>query len=694
MASSIRRVFDINRRNKRPAFVGFLTAGFPTLDATVPCLKALQDAGADVIELGLPFSDPLADGNTIQKANTVALGNGITTAKILDLVRDARKAGVTVPIVLMGYYNPLLAYGVEKVCADAKAAGVSGFIIVDLPPEEASGTLKHINAHGLSFIPLITPATEQSRIKKLAAIANSFIYCVSVTGVTGLRTSVSASLPEFLSRVRKETDLPLAVGFGISTREHVLEVAKHADGAVVGSKIIAAAELADRPNATTEDRAKSVYEVVSDLAGGEADFAGEYGTDSGVDSFTAEDSDAFAGTENRYTFEGGFGGRYIPETLVQAHDELWQAWSVVREDKAFLAELHRLRTNYVGGPTPIWFCKRLTEHCGGAEIWLKREDLAHTGAHKINNALGQVLLARRLGKTRVIAETGAGQHGVATATACALLGIECVVYMGEADTQRQSLNVFRMRVLGAKVVAVQAGSRTLKDAINDAMRDWVTNVATTHYCIGSAVGPHPFPLIVRDLQSVVGREARQSFLEEVKQLPDAVLACVGGGSNAIGMFHPFVEDKEVRLIGVEAGGKDGVVDGAKHSSSLGAGKPGVLHGTMTYLLQDEHGQITETHSVSAGLDYPGVGPEHASLKHTGRGEYVSVTDDEAMRGFEALSCYEGIIPALESSHAVAYAMKLAKELGAGKRILINLSGRGDKDMMTVAKQMGVDLNDM
>ncbi|EGD82890.1 TrpB [Salpingoeca rosetta] len=693
MATAIRRVFENNRKHGRAVFVAFITAGFPTIDATVPCMKALQDAGADIIELGLPFSDPLADGNTIQKANTVALANGITTPRVLDLVRQAREAGVTVPIVLMGYFNPILAYGVERMCVDAAAAGVNGFIIVDLPPEEAADTLKHIHANGLSFIPLVTPTTQQSRIKKLASIASSFIYCVSVTGVTGQRASMSSDLPAFLARVRAETSLPLAVGFGISTREHVLEVAKHADGAVVGSKIIAAAELADKPDATVEDRAKSVFTLVSQLAGGPASFSTS-SDDSSTD--TAASSDSGGGrdtTENsEWLFDGGFGGRYIPETLVEAHEELWTAWKAARDDDAFTSELNRLRVHYVGGPTPIWRCERLSKLCGGASIWLKREDLSHTGAHKITNALGQVLLAKRLGKTRVIAETGAGQHGVATATACALLGIDCVVYMGEEDTRRQSLNVFRMHVLGAKVVAVKAGSRTLKDAINEAMRDWVTNVATTHYCIGSAVGPHPFPTIVRDLQQIIGQEARTAFLEQVGRLPDAVLACVGGGSNAIGMFHAFVPDKDVRLIGVEAGGEHGVVTGAKHSSSLTAGRPGVLHGTRTFLLQDEHGQIEETHSISAGLDYPGVGPEHAALKHTGRAEYVSVTDAEALDAFQQLSRSEGIIPALESAHAVAHAMKLAKELGREQHVVVNLSGRGDKDMMTVAKHMGVNLD--
>ncbi|GBD23394.1 Tryptophan synthase beta chain [bacterium HR29] len=385
---------------------------------------------------------------------------------------------------------------------------------------------------------------------------------------------------------------------------------------------------------------------------------------------------------------GDFGGRYIPETLVAAHEELEAAYLEAKEDPSFQQEYEELLRTYVGRPTPLYFARRLTEECGGARIWLKREDLAHTGAHKINNALGQALLAKRLGKRRIIAETGAGQHGVATATACAMLGLECVVYMGSEDVRRQSLNVFRMKMLGATVVPVESGSRTLKDAINEAMRDWVTNVRTTHYVIGSAIGPHPFPTIVRDFQSVIGREARAQMLEQAGKLPDAAVACVGGGSNAIGLFHPFLDDP-VRLVGVEAAG-EGLRSG-KHAASLVAGRPGVLHGTKTYLLQDEWGQILPTHSISAGLDYPGVGPEHAWLKTSERAEYVAVDDRQALEGFLALTRTEGIIPALEPAHAVYWAIQLARELGPGRDILIGLSGRGDKDMHTVAEALGVTL---
>ena len=386
---------------------------------------------------------------------------------------------------------------------------------------------------------------------------------------------------------------------------------------------------------------------------------------------------------------GEFGGRYIPETLAGAHEELEQAYNEARQDPAFHAELAELQRQYVGRPTPLYLAERLTQQTGGARLWLKREDLAHTGAHKINNALGQALLAKRLGKPRIIAETGAGQHGVATATVCAMMGLECVVYMGSEDIRRQSLNVFRMKMLGATVVPVDSGSKTLKDAINEAMRDWVTNVQTTHYLIGSAIGPHPFPTMVRDFQAVIGREARTQMMEQAGKLPDVAIACVGGGSNAIGLFHPFVDDAEVRLIGVEAAGEG--VSTERHSATLVAGRPGVLHGTRTYLLQDSHGQILPTHSISAGLDYPGVGPEHSWLKTTERAEYVSVDDQQALEGFKALTAAEGIIPALEPSHAIYHALDVAREIGPGKDILIGLSGRGDKDMHTVAEALGVTL---
>ena len=386
---------------------------------------------------------------------------------------------------------------------------------------------------------------------------------------------------------------------------------------------------------------------------------------------------------------GRFGGRFVPEALIGALDELAQAHESAQTDPEFQRELSELHRSYSGRPSIITDAPRFGEHAGGARIFLKREDLNHTGSHKINNVLGQALLTKRMGKQRIIAETGAGQHGVASATAAALLGLECVVYMGEEDTRRQALNVARMKLLGAEVVPVTTGSRTLKDAINEAMRDWVTNVATTHYLLGTVAGPHPFPTMVRDFHKIIGEEARAQIQELTGRLPDAVLACVGGGSNAIGIFHAFIDDKDVRLIGLEAGGS-GVASG-KHAATLVGGSPGVLHGTRTFVLQDENGQTKESHSISAGLDYPGVGPEHAYLHEIGRAEYRAITDDEAMAAFSLLSKTEGIIPAIETAHALAGAIQLGKELGQNANLLINLSGRGDKDVQTAANYFGIPL---
>ena len=385
---------------------------------------------------------------------------------------------------------------------------------------------------------------------------------------------------------------------------------------------------------------------------------------------------------------GVYGGRFVPETLMPAVNELESVYKESKSDEAFQSELSSLLNNFVGRPTELYFAKNLTEKLGGAQIYIKREDLAHTGAHKINNALGQGLLAKRMGKPRVVAETGAGQHGVATATVCAKLGLDCVVYMGEEDIRRQALNVFRMKLLGAEVISVSSGSKTLKDAINEAIRDWVTNVETTHYLIGSVVGPHPYPMIVRDYQRIIGSEARSQMLAMYGKLPDYAVACVGGGSNAMGLFYDFIQDKDVRLVGVEAGG-DGIETG-RHSSTITAGSVGVLHGSMSYLIQDDDGQVIETHSISAGLDYPGVGPEHSWLNDTGRAEYVSVDDSQALEGFKLMCETEGIIPALEPAHAIYYMSQLAPSLPKEKSILLGLSGRGDKDMDTVASALGVE----
>jgi tryptophan synthase beta chain len=383
---------------------------------------------------------------------------------------------------------------------------------------------------------------------------------------------------------------------------------------------------------------------------------------------------------------GKFGGRFVPETLMASLIELEKAYGAARRDRKFQVRLHALLAAYAGRPTPLYHAARLSEHCGGARIWLKREDLCHTGAHKINNVLGQALLAARMGKKRVIAETGAGQHGVASATAAALLGLECEVYMGAEDVERQALNVFRMKLLGAKVIPVESGSKTLKDAVNEALRDWVTNVRTTYYLLGSALGPHPYPMMVRDFHTVIGKETRRQAQRAIGRLPDVLVACVGGGSNAIGLFHPFIGERRVRIVGVEPGGH-GIASG-RHGATMTAGHPGVLHGCMSYVLQNDDGQVAIAHSISAGLDYPGVGPEHAYYREIGRFEFVSITDEEALEGFQALTRLEGIMPALESAHAVAHAMRLAKTLPRSKTIVVGLSGRGDKDVHVVAKALG------
>lgn len=645
----------------------------------------MQEGGASVIELGVPYSDPQADGATIQRTNQVAIAGGTSEIpQCLEMIKKAREMGLTIPVVLMGYYNPFFKYDVEKLCEDTKAAGGDGFIVVDLPPEEGIALNKACTKHGLSNVPLVAPTSSDERIAQLAGIASTFLYCVSVTGVTGARDALPDDLEEFITRVRSKTELPLAVGFGISNPNMVNGVANISDGVVVGSAILKAMEAAGE-DATTEERANAVREIVSHLTTGVKQAEGAKNQATVLGQVPAE-SEAL-GDKTRF---GKFGGQYIPETLSVAFEEFEKAYDELKDDPDFLAEIARYRRDFIGGPTPLHKAERLTEYAGGATIWLKREDLAHTGAHKINNAIGQALMAKRIGKPRIIAETGAGQHGVATATVCAMLGLDCTVYMGAVDCDRQKLNVFRMNTLGAKVVPVEDGQATLKDAINEAMRDWVTNVRDTHYLIGSAVGPHPFPTVVRDFQSVMGREMKEQMLEKAGKLPDAVVACVGGGSNAIGAFAPFIDDEEVELYGAEAAGF-GLDKDEQHCATLTKGTPGVLQGALTYVIQEESGQTLNTHSISAGLDYPGVGPEHAYLKDSGRAIYEAVTDKEALEGFKLMCQYEGIIPALETSHAIFLAVQLAKKLGPGKDLVINMSGRGDKDMPQVARIMGVEV---
>ena len=683
----IEAAFAAAKDRGEAAFVTFVTAGFPTKEDTPSILLALQNSGSALIELGIPYTDPQADGATIQKTNQIAIKNGTSSiSQCLEMLKSARDQGLTVPVVLMGYYNPFFQMGIDSMCAAAKEGGADGFIVVDLPPEEGAELALACNKYGLSNIPLIAPTTTDARIGHLAKTASTFLYCVSTTGVTGARAELPSDLSEFIERVRKYTDLPLAVGFGISTPDMVQSVANRADGVVVGSAILKAIQEAGE---TTEDRVAAVTKIVGDLCTGlkQTDASNQAASLGRVPEDGVSEEIGKLNANKRF---GKFGGQFIPETLSEAFREIEEEYEKIKDDKDFLAELEVYRRDFVGGPTPLHKAERLTEMCGGATIWLKREDLAHTGAHKINNAIGQALLAKKIGKPRIIAETGAGQHGVATATVCAKLGLDCTVYMGAVDCERQKLNVFRMNTLGAKVVPVKEGQATLKDAINEAMRDWVTNVRDTHYLIGSAVGPHPFPTIVRDFQSVMGKEMRAQMLEKAGKLPDVVIACVGGGSNAIGAFHPFVEDKTVELHGVEAAGH-GIDKHEEHCATLTKGTPGVLQGALTYVIQEKSGQTLNTHSVSAGLDYPGVGPEHAFLKDSGRALYTAVTDDEALEGFKMMCQYEGIIPALETSHAIYYAIQLAKTLPKDKDIVINMSGRGDKDMPQVARIMGVEV---
>lgn len=529
-------------------------------------------------------------------------------------------------------------------------------------------------------------------------------------GVTGATGTLNAALPQLLDRVHKYSgNVPAVVGFGVSTKDHFLSVGGIAEGVAIGSQIINVVGNAEPGQGATKikeycsyitgrqfDQISTTREVgiIETMAeakepGGvhvdkiitDEDTAPGPGLADQIDALNANGTTNGASVPSRF---GEFGGQYVPESLMDCLAELEKGFNDAKNDPEFWKE-YRSYYPYMGRPGQLHLAERLTEHAGGANIWLKREDLNHTGSHKINNALGQILLARRLGKTEIIAETGAGQHGVATATVCAKFGMKCTVYMGAEDVRRQALNVFRIKLLGAQVIAVEAGSRTLRDAVNEALRAWVVNLSTTHYIIGSAIGPHPFPTIVRTFQSVIGNETKEQLQAKRGKLPDAVVACVGGGSNAVGMFYPFANDPSVKLLGVEAGG-DGV-NTSRHSATLTGGTKGVLHGVRTYVLQDKHGQITDTHSVSAGLDYPGVGPELSSWKDSERAKFIAATDAEAFIGFRLLSELEGIIPALETAHAIYGALELAKTMDKSQNIVICLSGRGDKDVQSVADEL-------
>lgn len=532
-------------------------------------------------------------------------------------------------------------------------------------------------------------------MKILCQLADSFIYVISRMGTTGTEGGLNQAVPDIVARVKKYSgNKPAAVGFGVSTREHFVSVAGITDGVVVGSQIIKTLQMSDEQSYYDDVRKYCAYlcgRVTEEELDGAAEASivergpspmAEHSLDPEHDRELVSQLVALHGKiPDRF---GEFGGQYVPESLMDCLSELEEGFNKIRDDPSFWEE-YRSYYDYMGRPGHLHLADRLTAHVGGANIWLKREDLNHTGSHKINNALGQILVARRLGKKRIIAETGAGQHGVATATVCAKFGMPCTVFMGAEDVRRQALNVFRMRLLGATVVPVEAGSRTLRDAVNEAFRFWVVHLETSHYIIGSAIGPHPFPTIVRTFQSVIGNETKTQMMEKRGKLPDAVVACVGGGSNAVGMFYPFVDEPSVKLLGVEAGG-DGI-ETPRHSATLTAGSRGVLHGVRTYVLQDAHGQIEPTHSVSAGLDYPGVGPELSSWKDSGRATFMAATDAQAFEGFRLLSTLEGIIPALESAHGIYGAVELAKGMEKDKDVVICLSGRGDKDVQSVADEL-------
>lgn len=552
---------------------------------------------------------------------------------------------------------------------------------------------EYINS--LSYIPLVAPSTPDDRIKMLCGITDSFVYVVSRMGITGALKSLDPGLNKLLERVSMYTENRVftVVGFGINTPEHFVDVAQIANGVAIGSKVISV--IRDAPEGACAQKVQDYCLYVTgrtdprvitpptdeDKLGQPTPTSSAQGLEHGADTTPTDLTTRF----------GQFGGQYVPEALMECLTELEAGFNAANSDPSFWAEIASY-ASYANRPSNLHLAPRLTAHVGGARIWLKREDLNHTGSHKINNALGQIVLAKRLGKTAIIAETGAGQHGVATATLAARFGMKCTIFMGAEDARRQALNVFRIKLLGATVIPVPGAhpgdKGTLRDAINQAFRTWVTELDSTHFVVGSAFGPHPYPTMVRTFQSVIGNEARAQYQElNGGKLPDAAVACVGGGSNAAGMFYPFVQDEGVQLVGVEAGGDGDDAVAGRHAATLARGSVGVLHGVRTYLLQDENGQITSTHSISAGLDYPGVGPELASWKDSGRARFVAASDREALEAFRILSMTEGIIPALESAHAIAGAMKLAKELGEGKDIVVCLSGRGDKDVQTVAEKL-------
>ena len=654
---ALRNAFIAGEERGRAAFISYFLAGYPSPEDTVDVLLAMERGGTDIIELGVPFSNPTADGPTIQKAHAAVMSGAkpTTLGDTIDLAKEARVRGLKVPIVLMGYYNPFLAFGARKLMAACVESGVDGFIIVDLPPEEGEEFFGLCDEFGLSFVPLLTPESSTKRITLLTAHASSFVYCVSQVGVTGARQAVPPGLEAYLDRVRNLTSAPLAVGFGISTPGHVDTVGSLAEGVVVGSEVIKAAhpvpagqtaagavEAAVRVLTTApaeplprktlrrvgrllrvavRQHAQMVYwSEYSTGGGGRATRGGDGGgrfQATVKQAGDAAEADAVRTYSDAEASFGAFGGIYVPELLVAPLMALWTAYKAARVDPAFMALLAQEQRDVASRVTPLFFCARLSRACGGARIFLKREDRAGQGSHHINNALGQALLASRLGLRRVITTCGSGGHGVAAATACRRQALECIVYMPSTNTVRHGEAVQLMRSLGAQVVPVEG---TLSAAIDECLRDLVAHVGTTYYMAASATGPHPMPTIVRDFQAVIGIEARQQCLDQIGQLPRTVVASVGGGGEAIGMFSAFLADADVELVGVEGGG-----DGESTAATLSRGTPGVLHGARTYLLQERGtGQICDERSLAADLEYPGANPELAMLKDAGRVRFVEV----------------------------------------------------------------------
>ncbi|OQE12931.1 hypothetical protein PENFLA_c059G05334 [Penicillium flavigenum] len=708
---AIKDAFANCKAQNRAALITYVTAGFPTISETPDIMLAMQAGGADIIQVGIPFTGPMAESHAIKLANARALQNGVQISYFLHMVRSARKRGLAIPVLLIGYYNPVRSYpyGEEKLLRECKAAGVDGLTIVDLLPDTTVRFSDLCKSKGLSYIPLIASSTSDAHMKLLCDIADSFVCIASRMGVSGTHEEPYETHEEpygcvgdLLHRVHAcaGNPVPVAVGFGIETPQHFVDIGRLAEGVVIGSQIIQilgtavpgngarkvreyCLEIADRTwdqIVITARRQQATQPLSSTTI---------YLSNDGAND-APEDTDK-ATNPTDTTQLRAFHDQYVPTSLTEGLTELENGFEAANTDPTFWAEIESYAT-YANRPSTLHLAPRLTAHAGGARIWLKREDLNHTGSHKINNALGQIVLAHRLGKTSIIAETGAGQHGVATATLCAQFGMKCTIFMGSEDFECKdlALTILRMRILGAEVVPVGAprsGEKgTLRDAVNEAFSVWARGLKTTHFVIGSAFGPHPYPTIVRTFQTVIGIETRVQFgAVNAGRLPDALVSCVGGGSNAVGMFYPFLGDASVALVGVQADGDASMV--GQNSASLDGGPVRESRGLQIPLSSDEDWEVDKMDFVSSGLHYPGVGPELSGWKKSGRVRFVAANDSEALMAFSLLCQLEGIMPALESSYAIAGGMRVAKELGPERDVVVCLSGRGDKDVQALAQIM-------